>query len=435
MINMRQQTSIEFMIILAVLGALMVFVISTYAKFSAQESPGFSALDNMTTWTQTNYSESVQNPYIDVYMPALSYVNNSNYMYVLLHSSNGSRISYVRPYSQNMLFIPENYSGNASAGQSMFYFTVFPQRAGVNKVNVSVEVYVGNKIYLLNASSTTFSIYNSANGSRKQENATLFASITRHNENVIYNPGNITRIYSVYDSVSCTQLNFWDNPVSIQQQCGDASWQVRINSGVCVAEGTPTLTYCFYKKYQNADIDTIGSSYHSSYNITLNVGVDGTLFNANLTSAKNQSALMNNNAAYGTAIVYGQAVTYSTNIPQDFALLAKQSGLSALQISSYQTFEQYSNNLQSTLNFYNNSIVSSSTLTSINQEVNADNSYITVLMNSTSSNINGCSLTQSSIVCSSTSPFIYNNITARFQKNVFSGNSTIDVGGSTINVG
>ena len=435
--KMRSQATIEFILISVAVISFMVFFLGLYASSPLQKSATYNAITaifaNSTPNTANQTSALIVKGFI--YIPTITYVNKSNFAYLLLYANkNNVRVKRVSIDSQNTSIIPSNFANISISNPVILYFSMVPSSRGNHSIMAYVEI--GNdsvsKNIVLNSS--TISILNAPSGNGSTANQTkISASIIRHNESLQYGMSSPTQIQSITETRSCTYLNWWDTPLPINEQCGNnAVWQVRIFSGQCFDEGiSNTWTYCFYLQNESS-ANGINSNYSNSYNITLDMKVGNRSLESNLSSFKSNSNLFYGNKVYGNATVYNNIISYGPQLSNNFIVL----GGNVISINYLQSYLQYLNNAKGILDYYNNSGVGASELSSIQQAISSNNNYISVL-DSAPNEIGetGCSLTQNKeLICKPESNFIYGNITAYLSINPFGINETVYAEGSTIYV-
>ncbi len=431
---MIAQTSVEFLIILAAVTALMVLVLGVYSGFSSQQEAGFNALNGMVALNQAPGQGMMQSQAAkaSIYLPSASYTNITNAAYLVVYPGSQGSIRKAQLDSMGALFLPENYSGIGYQDPYILYFSMLPTKDGLIRVNATVVLQEGNNETLLSANSTTFSTQWQGNTTSIPVQ-TASASISRRSESLSYGIANSTKIFSISQSTSCTRLNFWANPLPITDQCGNASWMVRIYTAPCFSAGSPSMTYCFYKNYTGRSTGRISASYDATYNITLGLNLGGLALTSDLTSAKASSTIEGSGKAYGNTAVYGEVIGYGDQPSQGLAIMQAPGSSYLIPLSYYQTSLQYWNNLESMLGYYNNSLVSEDTLSAIQQSVSANNNYLKTLFNA-SAGQSPCNVASSSVTCKPSAPLIYTNITVALDSALPPWNSTLNVEGSTVNI-
>jgi hypothetical protein len=435
--KIRSQATIEFILISVAVISFMVFFLGLYASSPLQKSATYNAITaifaNNTPSTTNAVSALIVKGFM--YIPTVTYVNRSNPAYLLFYINKNVRIERIRLESQNIDFIPSSYTNISSSNPDILYFSMIPSSIGNHNIIAYVEI--GNdsvsKNVVLNSSTISMPDTSSGNRSGTAANQTrVYASIIRHNESLLYGMSSPTQIQSITESRSCTYLNWWDSPLPINEQCGSSAvWQVRIFSGQCFDEGiSNTWTYCFYLQNEGS-ANGINSNYSNSYNITLGMKVNNRTLESNMSSLKSNSDLFYGNRVYGNASTNNNdIISYGPQLSNNFVVL----GGNVISINYLQSYLQYLNNAKGILNYYNNSGVGASELSSIQQAISSSNDYISAL-DSAPNEIGkvGCNLIQNKeLICKPESNFIYGNITAYLSMNPFGINVTVYAEGSTI---
>ncbi len=190
------------------------------------------------------------------------------------------------------------------------------------------------------------------------------------------------------------------------------------------------MTYCFYLQGTNSSISRINDSYEKIYNITLSIEKSGNFFNCNLTSQKNEAPVFYDDEIVGNAILGNNVTAYGTDIPEQYVFFNKSGKIGLANITFYQNYMQYLNNMEGLLKYYNYSYVDSPTFSAIMQSISIYNNYVSkgpYLINETQNYV----LNNSKLEYTMYSPFIY-DIKVKLEN--YSYNTTIYTAGSTIQI-
>lgn len=415
---MKQQTSLEFLIISGAISVLILFSIMQYGGIVRQYKNSPASISN-------NYSVPAdptyyQEPFLKASIPVLSFAGNQNELSLSAFGcSNGTISAYIN--STTATFSTYNLTQNFY--NVWTYEDSFVPSPGLNKVRLNYVLYCNGSKY--NGSDELSTVSSQANMQTPYS-----AYISERNETIDYGSQH-QEVLSLGGSAHCTYENFFYTPYSIQFQCGSMSaWQYQISSSICSSNGgSLTETVCVVPA-------------PSGYNISMNQHPSGYSYRANLTITgpyqlhSRISSLDKENPVYSGGHVVGnisvENVSSEQPNPQSVLILGQKTGyINYTYLSGY---EQARNNLFSLLAYYNSSFVSPDIASQIQQEVAAYDFYESKLTaaanNSTPAH---CSIQNESMACPAQYPLYYMMNMAISPRYVYQ-NQTISYEGSVIRV-
>ncbi len=425
---MEIQSSLEFIVILAAVAALSVFILSMYAGFSHQEKSIFAMLPYVSTYNGAYSGNGISQLQAFLYVPNVTYVNKSNSVYLMLYLPQNTSIASATPVSAGALFLPSGYRNPAAQGSYLLGFAFVPNSLGVQNVSVDIILRGSNGTYARTLSSSTITVPSPTSVPR-QNPAAAYAKVNGSNESVIYRLSGFHNIQQITESSSCTQEDFWYVPVPISQQCGDAKWQIRVFSTYCYDAYATPMTICFYLRNTTANVSTVNNTYGLSYNVLLTLDINGSQMHATL-NGQNQSPVYLGDSYVGNAMVHSAAST-SLPIPQfGIVVIGKGGEIYPTNYSLYQTHQQYLNSVEGVLGYYNNSNVDSPTISAVQQAVSTYNTDVGTLLNASPTQLQ-CNVSASGLSFRAATPFAY-NIFANLSVSAYSGNMTLYSGSSSV---
>ena len=302
---MKSQGSIEFIILLAAISAFSIVVVAGYSHISSFEANAYNAVANSSQIALEEPASIPIAPYIYLYLPNTTYTNASNIFHVLAYSPGSYSLAFNAAVSEGGgQVVPENYSGTG-AGFSDIALNLFPERVGALQLVLSARISYGNAVFSKNVTASSYAINRQTgqNSSQGQQNS-LYASIVRHNESLVYGSQDWSDVYDMVQTSRCSYEDFLFHQYSIQIQCGDARWYYFESDSQCYSEGITTRTYCVYLDAGNASYASMNQTPAYIYNITLYLhNSSGATYASNLSSANPSAGLYMKGRSYGDVVV------------------------------------------------------------------------------------------------------------------------------------
>ncbi|MEM0147673.1 MAG: hypothetical protein QXD11_01220 [Candidatus Micrarchaeaceae archaeon] len=390
------QTSIEFLLISAAIISTCIFSLGLYSVFQANVISNYKTINFSANYSLSTGSMII--PHVSIYASKIMKEFDTSSVYAIITAD--GPIQSVELEAQNAT-VSKPFTDINGTNPYILHFSVIPHSKG--NISLTAIAIINGKYY--NATFQTFVISNQNMSIENQQN--ISAVILRNLEEIYYSAAGYTAINKVYITSSCTKLNFFYQPYSLKEQCGNnVAWGVRVTALWCVPGTDSTMTYCFYLQKTNISISNINESYNKIYNITVSIKDGNKLFNSTLTSQEGQGQVFYNGKAIGNATIGNNVTAYGTNLPEQYLFFNRSGNISIANISFYQNYMQYWNNMKGLLGYYNSSYVDSSTFSSIIQSVSVYNNYISkepYLINKTQD----CIVDKDAFTCIPYSPFMY----------------------------
>ena len=415
---MKNQTSLEFLIIAGAIGLLVLSSITQYGGM-------VRSYKEMATHLPANYSIAYnptyyQKPYLYASMPPVSLSGYSNRLPISVYGcSNGTARIEIK--SNSILFSYYNISQrfyNALLSYDNFNPLTSPATANLSySINCAGQYYNGSvglsTLYSVQIPQSQYSAYLS--------NRSESIAYSQHLQNIPY----------LTEPAHCTYENFFYTPYPISAQCGSAdAWQYRVFSSICSSNGgSMTETYCVVPEATPYSLVSTSSPLNYTYSANLTIDI-GYLLHSKISGKNRSSAAYFGSMPVGNVLVGG--INYSGAAPSDIILY---NGALVGTNSSYVTdYEQALQGLASTLSFYNSSTVSPTIASEIEQEIYSYNYYSGKLLNASSAAaLSKCTESGNSIDCPAQSPLYY-YIDAEISPSYVQSNQTLEYRGSIIKV-
>ena len=416
---MKQQTSLEFLMIAGAISVLILFAIMQYGTIINQYKgvPNVS-LDNYSVPENPVY---YQKPYLEASMPAVSSSGYQNELNLATYGCANGTIS-ISLSSANITF--STYNLTERFYNVWTYQDGFAPSAGLNRARLTYKISCSGSVY--NGSEEMSTVYSHAVGQLPYS-----AYLSGRNESIDY-AAQKQEIMALGTSSHCTYENFFYSPYPIQDQCGTTdAWQYLVSTAACASNGGPgTETVCVNPEESGYNISTT-SQYQTEYVYTVNLTIAGTYaLNSRILSSSKKNPVYYDGQPAGNASV--ENVTSSQGNPNIVLISGLKTGyVNYTYVSEY---DQAENNLDSLLAFYNSSDVSSSVYSEIQQVVSSyDNSETKLITESNNATQIKCTMESNSIMCPAEYPFYY-VINATISPKYLSGNQVVSYEGSTIKV-
>ena len=402
---MRIQTSLEFVLILSAVSALILSTIIYYGKDLTLYTGGEKAYSNISMF-QNPPTLKPNGSGLIAYVNQTSIVGKANPISMLLYGcqmgyanisvgSNASSILY-KAY-QNIIF------------NDTYPMTDYFMPANVGLVNLEIRYSIfcskesSNGTYTLSSFSQVAANSTSAT-SPYPTKVQLSAYISQRNESLSYNNFSSNPLYTLSESSHCTFTTFSGTPLPASRQCqnGD-SWDYQVFSGSCYESGqSQTETYCIYPTQTGTDIKSpSGQNYNYKYNFSLGIYNGTSAYLSSLNSSSASSPVFYNGADIGTANVMS---VYSQPYSPNFEILSNNTSSKFANSTYLNSYEQAQTSAFSTFSFYNNTVGDQS---AIQQQLAEFNNAAQQLLASRPQSIQGCNILASSLYCSSPYPFQY----------------------------
>ena len=415
---MKQQTSLEFLIIAGAIGMLVLSSITQYGGMVRNYK-------QMSARLPANYSVAYspiyyQKPYLYASMPSLSLLGYPNRLAISAYGcANGT--TYIRIKSSSISFSYYNISQRFY--NAIVYYDNFSPLASPASANLSYSINCQGQYY---NGSIGLSTLSQAPTLQSQYSAYL----SNRNESVMYSQYSQSIPY-LTEPAHCTYENFFYTPYPISAQCGSSdAWQYRVFSSICSSNGgSMTETYCVVPEASAYGLMYASSPLNYSYsaNLTINVGY---LFHSKISSKNGSSTAYLGGQPVGNVSVSG--INYSGAAP--VGLISHNDSLVEVNSSYVSGYEQARQSLFSTLSFYNSSTISPTIASEIEQEIYAYNYYSGRLLNASgTAALSKCTESANAIACPSTSQFYY-YINAEISPSYLQSNQTLEYRGSIIKV-
>ncbi|MDE1857127.1 MAG: hypothetical protein KGH98_03530 [Candidatus Micrarchaeota archaeon] len=434
---MRLQTSIEWMIIIAAIGAISIASLSAYSKFStSQKALAYSLINQSAKSAAQSFNQAFsQQGNVSFYdmIPTISFVNQSNDVHLILSGEKNFSVKKAVVIADNAIVIPAAYYNVSSPGFSELGFSLLPTSQGVIHLSINASVLIGGSIINEHANGETYATYPQQ---PQGGHGGIYASIIRHNESLSFPLQAGNRTYTIGQWEHCSYLGFFGGELGIYAQCGsDASWYYWTFSDYCYSGGITEMTHCVYLNPTSTSIRKVSLSYSPIYNITVGIYNETTMASANLSSKAQNAIAYNGGHPVGTASVSGRVYGDSMQ-PYDEVVIMNQSGqVYPINLTAYDAYVQSLNNLFSVMGYYNKSEAGDGVL-NIDEAISAYQNALSRLNSTPQADIQGCSLSilngTESYVCKPFSVLTYSNITITLNGSDIS--QQLDASGSTINV-
>lgn len=430
---MRLQTALEFIVLLSAVAAFSIAAVGAYLRTIPPQGAYNSTLTYQppTAVPQLNYT-----PYIRAYLSNITYENASNNIEIISYSPYNYSIS-GNVISEGAAVTEGSWSENGSGLMDRNAYLI-PNVVGSINVEINITIISQNLTYQRSLVLETYATTDASTGENLTHPKTLYASIIRNNESVLYQPEDPNQQYSATQRSHCSYENFYYKPYGLSLQCGNARWDYYYFSGSCYSGGTLDAAYCVYLNSTDSSYSTfIQAGYLYNITIDLQERPGGATYTSNLSTLAPSGAIYSSGRNYGFASsngVYGTGpLQYGTVLGNDtngFIYLPNQ--------TIYSSYETALNNLESLLGYYNGTDVSDSSFTQIQQAISSFNSQSSLLSQSKQSPLDGCSAYKNGnangLACTPNSQFQYQNITAIIKNVSGVQNSSQQWYGSTINI-
>ncbi len=413
---MKQQASLEFLIIAGAISLLVLSAITQYGGMVKRYgSPSVPYIAYSPPASPTYY----QRPYLEATMPVVSSGLQNRLTLAAYGCSNGT-VS-VSMNSSTISFSTYNITQNFF--NVWVYSDAFFPSTGLNRAGVRYSISCNGLEY--NGSQELSTTYLQA-----PAQPAYSAYLSKRNESINYSI-HLQDAQSLSETSHCTYENFFYTPYSIGGQCGTAdAWEYSVQSGICSSNGGSfTATICVLPQDSGYDLVTGSSINGYSYSANLTMA-GGYLLSSRISSNAKVSGVYYSGKDVGT--VHVENVTSAQ--PLHDAALVYAGNVIYVNSTYLNEYVQARQSLFSLLSYYNSSSVSSDVASQIQQGLYEYNHYQSQLMavigNSTPSK---CRISAGYMECPSQYPLYY-TINASISPSYWIQNQTIQYQGSIIKV-
>ena len=306
---MRAQTTLEFLILLSAAASLSVFAIGVYSNIAGAQKPFYQLLEQAPV---ANSSSNVPaqpggNGSIYASVADVVYVNKSNSFEVAIISPSPANVAEVHVTGNpGVTVIPDGYYNVSTDGLAILSFSVIPKTPGTITLNAVAEFSGSNGSAAVSAYAETYAVQPGANGTAQQL-PEFAASLSRHNESILYGISGGTSAYTASMWSHCSDLGWSDSQLPLKNQCGDANWYFwQFDPGCYWNQGIYYMTYCVKLNPTGTVVSSIQNSQSYSYNMSLLLYNGTERLTANMSSAKNKSLLAEADGQIGgNAVITG----------------------------------------------------------------------------------------------------------------------------------
>lgn len=353
--NIKLQSSIEFLIIMAAVASMAVIGVSYYSRVHSVIVGAFSKNPNQSS---LNESMAAINDTISAYLlaPALQ-VGNASMATLLVSTSMPSEIS-ANISGANIGISQNNFYGKSYEKQAAFVFYVLPKYAGTSRLSFEITAINGSDKYEYKANATLYAYGDNQsgfNGSNSNKSIS-YVYLRPENESIAYMAGKQSKLYYITESSHCSDLNFWGQQMPIQSQCPGASWYFWAFSSSCYYGNAqvPTKTYCVYKTYSGYNSSALSSAPKYYYNVTLGISYEGLNLSSELTQNSSVSNITLNASIFGTASP-GNSIYAQSMLPSSSYIFSSGNKAYIGSAANYSAFEYAYSKIKDDLAYYNDS--------------------------------------------------------------------------------
>lgn len=415
---MRNQTSLEFLIIAGAIGLLVLSSVTQYGGMVKNYKA-------MALRLPTNYSIAYnptyyQKPYFEAQISPTSSQGSNNLLSMAAYGCANGTVS-VQIKSQTMSLSAYNIT------QDFYNVWVYQDKftPSSNPAYVSISYAIACAAVRYNGS-----INLSSTSAQQPASSQYYAYLSGRNESISYIP-NVENIPYLSQPAHCTYENFFYTPYPIGAQCGTSNaWQYRVFSSPCSSNGgSMTETYCVVPQQSAYNLTSTSATLNYTYSVNLTMDT-GYVLRSYLSSRNATSRVYFAGQPAGNASI--NAINYSSAGP--LTMLSYGNTLADVNYSLASGYDQARQNLFSMLSFYNSSTVSPEIALQISQGIYEYNYYAGKLINaSESASQSQCSKENGIIKCPAQSPFYY-GIDAKLAMPYAQSNQTTEYQGSIIRV-
>ena len=241
---MRIQTSLEFLVLTAVVALLSLSVISYYLPIYRSESriagASYAVLDPGNSLNMEVAKFRIA-PKTELFLDNVSYLGKLGYLQMLVEGCNGSAELYA--FSNSLVFL-SNSSKLSIDGFGILSLPYMPASAGLANVQATYRLNCGNISY---SNSSVLSTYVSSSSNSSVQ---IYAKFDSVKEGVNYQLADPVPIIYITQSTRCTLTNYFSyKPLPLPFQCGTSNvWGYELFSIYCYYNvgGTDTTTTCLY---------------------------------------------------------------------------------------------------------------------------------------------------------------------------------------------
>ncbi|HVC58195.1 MAG TPA: hypothetical protein VND15_01830 [Candidatus Acidoferrales bacterium] len=394
----RAQSSIEFMVLLAASASLGVAGIAMYHHLSSAQSVVFSSLLNASNPANpTTYNSTPDSYSISLSLGGTSYLNRSNGLYLLVTAPYGAYLSGVNISSTAGSIAPSTYNGTTTDGITLMQLAFVPFKRGSGSVSASVNVTYNGTTKTLHSMAYTYSVsYVFGSPSIGSGSPQFSAAITTTNQSITYPLEAPVNIGYVTQWSHCSYHNFFGDLRPFQAQCGDANWDfVSFSESCYYGSGVTTATYCMKLNNTQSSYSAISGNQGYMYAIELRLYNQTMSLSALANSSSPRSMVLDGRGVPTGNATVSEVSGIGSNPSQGYLVLNVSGTERVVETSSYQSYAQALNNLDSVLGYYNQSGAQGSSVSSIMAAIDGYNNQALQLTNSSNAVNPQCTLSTS----------------------------------------
>ncbi|MEM0201607.1 MAG: hypothetical protein QXR73_00305, partial [Candidatus Micrarchaeaceae archaeon] len=298
----KLQSSIEFIVILAAVSGMAVIGVSYYSNIRSIFTNAISSANQSSIRLGGANSLNTGNDIISAYIfaPTLE-LGKISQATLFVSTSMPSNIT-INALGSGVRISPTALANKTGSFGSAYLFYLTPLSTGMDNITMQITAENDSRMYLKNISFELPAYEPYAYDKKSNSSSAIsFVYLKPKSEYILYYPGNSENLYNITESSHCSYLNFMGGQMSIQSQCGNASWYFWSFSANCYYGNAqvPTMTYCIYKHYSGYNASPISTNASYLYNISLGLGYDGLNLSANTNQSEIKAKLFSGNSTYG----------------------------------------------------------------------------------------------------------------------------------------
>ncbi len=428
---MKMQTSLEFMLVLGSVSLLILISIVAYRNSTAGSYSILSSfLNGSNSSIKTHANATADGPagqgeiYMSAYMPANSTEYQQSRIEAAFYGCAKGTVSIE--LASNTMELPSNSTTLPVTNIAVYQGTFIPMAPGKNKLTLNYTATCGNRTNTTSVEFYTYTALPTAS-SGNQSGAYIYTK----SEAEKY-PLSITPVYGTSEWSHCAYADPIAGIYPIGIQCGTTNaWGYMVFSDICYWSSSSMYEYyCITNTNTGYSLgDVINTNVSYLYNISLTIHSPYVELVSNITSASGHAGVYLLGKPVGNASV--KTVTGMSDIGNE-ALLLGEGKNGSVNYTTYQQYVQSREAMLNMLSYYNNTVVSASTRSSIQQSIASFDKWSSLLTSAAVSPW-ACQLLNGYAVCNSSLPFSY-YIIANVSVPGGIGNTTLYTGGSSVQV-
>ncbi len=425
--NLKLQTSLEFIIILACVSVLSLSAILLYGNLFSASRPVFREINSTAFSFGSNALlpvPAVQRPEVSAYMPLNATTNSDSMMQLDAYGCSNGTVQY-NISSGSIAFTDWNFSVPVH-GISITNDTFEPLYSGEDGavLHYSINCSGGSASGALSLETYAPSSQPASGG-----NHSYYVTFYSRNESILYPLNDTNYINKFIQFNHCTYATLWGRILSPSSQCNhfsNAYDYMLFNSGCLAPYYSYMQTYCIVPSSSNFSIIN-GSSEKLSYKFSIGISTASGMLSAMFNNS-NSSTVYLGGKAIGNATI---SSIFEENAGAQQPLEINGTEYSFASYSAYSNFEQESSVLFSMLSYYDNSEIGGSTSSSIQQSIYTYSRDAQSLEESSGQQSGHCSIAGKYYICKAPFPFVYSiNINTTYNLQ----NQTLYYDGSAVTI-